>query len=115
MPISGLGNSGTAQYRSMRRWMTGADIRPDRAHNQYRSGEIAGQIGQLRERIRDMRENGEITRAEARRMRREAGHIGSLYWASSSNGLSDFEADMLQTRISAAMSITSRPRMPTGR
>jgi hypothetical protein len=115
LPISGVGDAGGAQYRSLRRWLGGGDTQPDRIHSQYRQGEIAGRIGQLRRRIREMRDNGEISGAEARRMRRETRHMSALYYASSANDFSSAEADLLQSRLNAFASLTSRPRVPAGR
>lgn len=109
LPISGVGEAGGAEMAQIRRWLGRHDDRPDRVHNRHRSAELAGQIGQLRRRIGDLRESGQISRAEARRMRREAARIALFYSAYRSGGISDSEAAELQGRLFAANSLVQAP------
>ena len=76
--------------------------------NASRGIELGGQIRQLDERIDDLRESGQISRREARDMRRNAHAIADSWWVYGSDGLTDFEADELQSRILAANSL-ARP------
>jgi TolA-binding protein len=115
VPISGLGNGPGSDHSVKRRWLGRADDRPERIEYGQRDAELAGQIRQLRGRIDDLRERGEISRAEARQMRREASRIAFFYSAYSSNGLSDSEAAELQSRLSAAGSLMRPSRPPAGR
>ena len=117
IPISGLGSGPGSDNAVMRRWL-GADHRPDRARDNRRQVELAGQLGQVDRRIRRQRENGEISREEARQLRRDARRIAILYVHYDSDGLSDSEGAELQSRILALNSIaipTRRPRSRAGR
>jgi len=79
--------------------------------NASRGVELGGQIRRLEERIDDLRDSGQITRRQARDMRRDARAIADSWWAYGSDGLSDFEADQLQSRLFAARSL-ARPTAP---
>jgi len=83
--------------------------------NASRAVELGGQIRQLEERIDDLRDSGQISRREARDMRRNARAIGHSWWVYGSDGLSDFEADELQSRLLAANSLARPAPRPTGR
>ncbi len=111
MPISGVGEAGGAEAAQIRRWLARHDDRPERVHDRHRSAELAGQIGQLRRRIHDLRETGQISRAEARAMRREAARIALFHSAYEGDGISDSEAAELQNRLFVAGS-TVRPSRP---
>ena len=76
--------------------------------NASRGVELAGQMRQLDERIDDLRDSGQISRREARNMRRDARAISHAWWRYGSDGLSDSEADELQSRLLAANSL-ARP------
>ena len=79
--------------------------------NAQRGLELGGQIRQLEERIDDLRDTGQITRRQARAMRRDAHAIADSWWVFGSDGLSDSEADELQNRLLAANSLV-RPAPP---
>lgn len=111
IPISGVGNAGGSEMQAMRRWLGRADDRPDRAHMRQRSAELGGQIRQLRGRIDDLRDSGQISRAEARRMRREVARAAIYHQLYSGGGMSDSEAAELQNQIYVAGS-TIRPSAP---
>lgn len=113
-PISGLGNAPGSDNAFMRRWL-GAGDRPDRVHADRRRAELAGQLGQVDRRIRRQRENGEISREEARQLRREARRIAILYVHYDNDGLSDSEDAELQSRILALNSIAIPTRQPRSR
>lgn len=81
------------------------------APNAGRHVELGGQIRQLEERIDDLQGSGQITRREARDMRRDAHAIADSWWVYGSGGLSDSEADELQNRLLAANSL-ARPAPP---
>lgn len=115
LPISGVGEAGGAEMAQIRRLLVRHDDRPDRVHNRHRSAELAGQIGQLHRRIADLRETGQITRAEARAMRRQAGSVAVFYSAYEGDGISDSEAAELQNRILVAHSLVRPTRPPRRR
>jgi hypothetical protein len=93
------------------------EIRTERAAapNAGRGVELAGQIRQLEERIDDLRESGQISRREARNMRRDARAISHAWWRYGNDGLSDSEADELQSRLLAANSLARPAPAPRGR
>jgi hypothetical protein len=76
--------------------------------NASRGVELGGQIRRLEERIDDLRDSGQITRRQARDMRRDARAIADSWRVYGSDGLSDSEADELQNRLLAANSL-ARP------
>lgn len=115
MPISGIGEAGGSDMAQIRRWLGRHDDRPDRFHNRQRSAELAGQIGLLSRRVDDLRDSGQISRAEARWMRREAARIALFYSAYRSGGISDSEAAELQSRLFAANSLARPSKPPAGR
>ncbi|HST36266.1 MAG TPA: hypothetical protein VLK25_06520 [Allosphingosinicella sp.] len=115
IPINGAGNAGGGRSAAMQRWLGRADDRPDRVHSRQRSAELGGQIRQLRDRIDDLRESGQISRAEARSMRRETRRAALYHTLYGGNGLSDSEAAELQSRIYVAGSLVRPSRLPTGR
>lgn len=55
-------------------------------------------IVDVRERIRDGRDSGQLTRRDARRLRRKAGQLDTLTERYGAGGLSDAEARELDTR-----------------
>lgn len=114
LPISGVGEAGGSDMAQIRRWLGRADDRPDRIHDRHRSAELAGQIGQLRRRIDDLRDSGQISRAEARAMRRETARAALFHSVYRGDGISDSEAAELQNRIFVAHSLV-RPSRPPGR
>lgn len=77
-----------------------------------RDVQIAGEIRQLEERIDDLRDSGQISRREARNMRRDAYAIAHSWWSFGSDGLSDSEADELEDRLFAARSLALPSRPP---
>jgi len=83
--------------------------------NAGRHLELGGQIRQLDERIDDLRESGQISRREARDMRRDAHAIADSWWVYGSDGLSDSEASELQSRLLAANSLARPTPRPRGR
>lgn len=115
MPISGVGEAGGAEAARVRRLLVRHNDRPQRIHDRHRRVELAGQIGQLHRRIRDLRETGQITRAEARAMRRQAGSVAIFYSAYEGDGISDSEAAELQNRILVAHSLVRPTRPPRRR
>jgi hypothetical protein len=74
--------------------------------------ELAGQIRLLDRRIDRLRDSGQISRREARDMRREAHAIAASWWRLGSDGLSASEADELQHRLLAADSRALPSRAP---
>lgn len=114
IPINGAGAARGGQDAAARRWLGRADDRPDRVHQRGRSAELAGQIHRLRARIDDLRDSGQISRAEARRMRREASRAALYYAAYAGDGISDSEAAELQQRIYVADALVRPSRPPTG-
>ena len=115
LPISGVGDAGGPETAQVRRWLGRHDDQPDRTHNRQRSAELAGQIGLLRRRIDDLRDSGQISRSEARWMRREAARVALFYSAYRSGGISDSEAAELQGRLFAANSLARPSQSPAGR
>ena len=115
LPISGVGEAGGADMERVRRLLVRHDDRPDRIHNRQRGAELAGQIGQLRRRIDDLLETGQISRADARAMRRRAGSVAVYYSAYEGGGISDSEAAELQNRILVAHSLVRPTRPPRRR
>jgi hypothetical protein len=83
--------------------------------NASRGAELGGQIRQLGDRIDDLRDSGQITRRQARDMRRDAHAIARSWWAYGSDGLTDSEADELQNRLVAARSLARPAPPPAGR
>lgn len=77
-----------------------------------REVQIAGEIRQLDERIDDLRDSGQISRREARNMRRDAHAIAHSWWSFGSDGLSNSEADELNDRLFAARSLALPSRPP---
>ena len=73
------------------------NIPQGRAPQSYRI-EVARGPSDIRERIRDGRRSGQLSRTDARRARREAGQIDTLSERYGAGGLSDAEARELQTR-----------------
>jgi hypothetical protein len=114
-PISGVGRSGGTTWDAARPWVRGGRDEPVPAWRTRREVELAGQIDQLRRGIGDMRETGQISHGEARRMRRETSRLAAAYWRYSGGGLSDSEAAELQGRILAARGLARPPRPPRTR
>jgi hypothetical protein len=114
IPISGIGGAGSGREAALRRQWLGADDRLEPDRDPRRGAELLGQLRQVDRRIERQRDNGQISRGEARRAHREAARIGSLYSQYSGNGLSTAEAAELQTRIQvlAGIPIANRQAGP---
>ena len=114
-PISGLGGGGSGREEGLRRqWLGSGDaLHADR--DPQRGARLLGQLQQVDRQVDRERDRGLISRADARRIRREAAQIGILYARYSDNGLSDDEADELQTRIDVLRSTPPPPRQPAPR
>lgn len=115
LPISGVGERGGARMEQIRRWFGYSTDEPHRIHDRHRSAELAGQIRQLRRRIGALRDSGQISRAEARAMRRETARVAYFYSAYRGGSISDSEAAELQNRIYVARSLVRPSRPPGGR
>jgi len=72
---------------------------------------IDHEIGKLRDRIRDGRRSGELTKREARGLKREAGMIGTLSDRYAVDGLSDSERRELETRVEVERAMAARQRL----
>lgn len=76
-------------------WDGGADATASRVSISPRYGP---RIDRVRDEISDARDAGQITRTDARRLRREASQIGNLASRFGRDGISDAEAAELQVR-----------------
>ncbi|HEX2812350.1 MAG TPA: hypothetical protein VHO04_06675 [Sphingopyxis sp.] len=72
---------------------------------------IGHEIGELRDRIRDGRKSGELTKREAKGLKREADMIGTLSERYAADGLSDSEQRELEMRIEVQRATTARQRL----
>ncbi|WP_423605537.1 hypothetical protein [Sphingomonas sp. MS122] len=71
---------------------------------------VARELGQADRSIRDGRESGQLSRREARALRRESRQIAVLEERYMRGGLSDSERAELETRIHALRSVTGAKR-----
>jgi hypothetical protein len=71
--------------------------------------------GDLRDRIDDGRRAGQLSRSEARQLRREARQIGRLHSRYGADGLSSAEAAELQMRAAVLREQIGRERLNGGR
>lgn len=72
---------------------------------------VAHDIDALRDRIRDGRKSGELSKREARGLKREAAMIGTLADRYAADGLSDSERRELDTRIEVQRAAAAMKRL----
>ncbi|WP_343517734.1 hypothetical protein [Sphingomonas sp.] len=71
---------------------------------------VARELGQADRSIRDGRESGQLSRREARALRRESRQIAVLEERFARGGLSESERAELETRVRALRSVTGAKR-----
>ena len=71
---------------------------------------VARELGQADHNIREGRESGQLSRREARALRRESRQIATLERRYARGGLSESERAELQSRIAALRSVTGAKR-----
>lgn len=71
---------------------------------------VARELGQADRSIRDGRESGQLSRREARALRRESRQIATLERRYARGGLSQSERAELESRIAALRSVTGAKR-----
>jgi hypothetical protein len=75
----------------------------------------SSQLGQIRSEVRKGREEGSLSRRQARQLRGEAGEIAMLEQRYASGGLTGAEAAELRTRIEVLRALTRGKRLGTVR
>jgi hypothetical protein len=71
---------------------------------------VGREVDQIRSDIRHGRDSGQLSRKQAKELRREAGEIQGLQERYSSNGLTDFEQSELLNRTEVLRAITNAKR-----
>jgi hypothetical protein len=74
-----------------------------------RQADVDGQVAALRHQIRDARDDGHLSRGDARRAGREARLIGAMRLRYGADGLSESEYRELQGRLAGMRSLLSAP------
>jgi hypothetical protein len=87
---------------------------PFAGNNRVQGPGIHRDVADIRERIDDARESGQISRRDARRLDRQARGIGSLARVYRTHGLSESEARELQARANYLRDAVSIERMRGG-
>ena len=73
----------------------------------------SAEVGTIYRDIRDGRESGQLSRGQAKRLRREAGEIGELEERYATNGLTDSERAEIRNRVEVLRAITVAKRSGT--